>query len=107
MHTNLFTVGKRSKKGHKYVLVMTDAFCKLVELVPIPNKEAKTVAAAIVDTWICQYACPKQIVTDQGREFCNKLTDKLYKKMGVQLLRTSAYRPQNQFLRRKFQPRAY
>ncbi len=41
----LFTVGKRSKKGHKYVPVMTDAFSKLLELVPIPDKEAERVAA--------------------------------------------------------------
>ena len=31
MQANLFTVGKKSKKGHKYVLVMTDVFSKLVE----------------------------------------------------------------------------
>ncbi len=66
----------------------------LVELVPIMDKEAKTVAAAIVDTWICRYACPKQIVTGRGKEICNKLADELYKKLGVQHLRTSAYRPQ-------------
>ncbi len=94
MHADLFTVGRKSKKGHKYVLVMTDAFSKLVELVPLPDKEAKTVAAAIVDTWVCRYACPKQVVTDRGKEFCNKLTDELYKKLGVQHLRTSAYHPQ-------------
>ena len=64
MHADLFTVGKKNKKGHKYVLVMTDAFSKLVKLEPIPDKEAKTVATAIIDTWICRYACPKQIVTD-------------------------------------------
>ena len=93
MHADLFTVGKKSKKGHKYVLVMTDAFSKLVELVPIMDKEAKTVAAAIVDTWICRYACPKQILTDRGKEFCNKLANELYNKLGVQHLRTSAYHP--------------
>ncbi len=94
MHADLFTIGKKSKKGHKYVLVMTDAFSKLVELVPIMDKEAKTVAATIVDTWICRYACQKQFVTDRGKEFCNKLADELYKKLGVQHLRTSAYHPQ-------------
>ncbi len=73
---------------------MTDALKKLVELVPITDKDAKTVAATIVDTWICHYACPKQIVTDRGTEVCNKLADKLYKKLGVQHLRTSAYHPQ-------------
>ncbi len=60
MHTDLFTVGKKSKKGHKYMLVMTYVSSKLVELVTIPDKEAKTVAATIVDTWIYCYACPKQ-----------------------------------------------
>ncbi len=61
MHADLFTVGKKSKKGHKYVLVITNAFSKLVELVPLADKEAKTVAAAIVDTWVCRYACPNKL----------------------------------------------
>ncbi len=42
------------------MLVMTYVSSKLVELVTIPDKEAKTVAATIVDTWIYCYACPKQ-----------------------------------------------
>ncbi len=33
-------------------------------------------------------------MTDQGKQFCNKLADELYKKIGVQHLRTSAYHPQ-------------
>ncbi len=94
MHTDLFTVGKKIKNGHKYILVMTDVFSKLVELVLLADKEAKTVAATINYTWICQYACPKQIVSDRGREFRNKLTDELYEKMGVQNLHTSANNPQ-------------
>ncbi len=82
MHADLFIVGKKSKKGHKYVLVMTDAFSKLVKLEPIPDKKAKTVAAAIVDTRICRYDCPKQIATDQRREFCNIFTTNCIKRWG-------------------------
>ncbi len=35
-----------------------------VSTVLIPFKEAKMVATMIVNTWICSYACPKQIDTD-------------------------------------------
>ena len=56
--------------GHKYVLVITDAFSKLAELVPLKDKEEGTVARAIVDTWICHYSTPKVPKTDWGREFC-------------------------------------
>ena len=68
MHANLFSVGK-GKKGHKYVLVMMDAFSKLVELVPLTDKKAKTVAAVIDGTWICRYACPKKMWPTEGKSF--------------------------------------
>ncbi len=54
VHADLFTPGAVSAAGHKYVLVITDAFSKLAELVPLKDKEAGTVARAIVDTWICR-----------------------------------------------------
>ncbi len=79
MHADLFTMGKKTEQInthtqlHKKILVMIDAFTKLVELAPLKDKEAKTVAAAIVATWTCRYTCPKQIITDSGREFCKKL----------------------------------
>ena len=94
VHADLFQPGAVSAARHKYVLVITDAFSKLAELVPLKDKEAGTVARAIVDTWICRYSTPKVLVTDRGREFCSKLTDGLSKKLGVERRRTSAYHPQ-------------
>ena len=61
---------------------------------PLKDKEAGTVARAIVDTWICRYSTPKVLVTDRGREFCSKLADELFNKLGVDWWRTSAYHPQ-------------
>ncbi len=94
VQANLFTPGAVSAAGHKYVLVITDAFSKLAELVPLKDKEAGTVARAIVDTWICRYSTPKVLVTDRGREFCSKLADELFSKLGVDRRQTSAYHPQ-------------
>ncbi len=56
-----------SEKNKKYILCMTDAFSKYVELVAIPNKEADTVADAIFAHWICRYGIPVKLITDQGK----------------------------------------
>ncbi len=83
VHADLFTPGALSAAEHKYVLVITDTFSKLAELVPLKDKKAGTFARAIVDTWICRYSTPKVLVTDRGREFCSKLADELFSKLGV------------------------
>ncbi len=69
VHADLFAPGAVSAAGHKYVWVITDAFSKLPKLVPLKDKEAGTVAKAIINTWICRYLTPKVLVTDRGREF--------------------------------------
>ena len=55
--------------NNKYLLVITDAFTRWAELVPIPSKEAPVVTAAFHKHWICRFTCPQQINSDQGSEF--------------------------------------
>ena len=47
-----------SKK--KFILVITDAFTKYVELVAIENKEADTVTEAIFNHWKCRFGIPAE-----------------------------------------------
>jgi hypothetical protein len=44
-----------TQHGNTYLLVMTDAYSKYMELVALPNKRSDTVACAIVDGWISQH----------------------------------------------------
>ncbi len=44
--------------------------------------------------WIRRYGIPVKLITDQGKEFCNKLSDELFKLMEMKHGRTSAYHPQ-------------
>ena len=46
----------KSSGPNKYVLVMLDSFTKWLELIPIPDKSAETVAHAIHTGWICRNA---------------------------------------------------
>ena len=94
VHIDLFGPLATSERKNNYILVMTDAFSKMCELVPIPNKEAQTVADAIFDTWICRYGTPEEIVTDNGKEFCNQISEKLFAKLQILHSTTSPYHPQ-------------
>jgi len=94
IHADLFGPLKTSEKGKKYILCITDAFTKYVELVAITNKEASTIADAIFQKWICRYGCPLQITTDNGKEFCAQLSEHLFQQLGSTHLKTSPYHPQ-------------
>ena len=94
VHADLFGPLKTSGSGKKYILCLTDAMTKYVELVALPDKEAQTVAEATFNRWICRYGSPLQLTTDGGKEFCSKLSDQLYKLMKIDHLTTSPYHPQ-------------
>ena len=64
---------KTTKKGYTYVLTCIDAFSKLVELIPLRNITAHTVAEAIFERIICNYGCFQTISTDRGTQFSNSL----------------------------------
>jgi len=94
LHCDLFGPLKISGNSKKFILCMTDAFSKYVELVALPDKEALTVTSAIFNRWICRYGTPLEIVTDQGKEFCNKLSQELYSMLQLNHHTTSARHPQ-------------
>jgi len=66
-----------SSKGNKYILTVIDHFAKWVELFPMRNQEAPTVAGILMDRVICQHGCPLQILTDQGPNFESNLFQEL------------------------------
>ena len=42
----------KTKKGHRFLLVITDRFTKLTQVIPLRRIEAYTVAVAFVEAWI-------------------------------------------------------
>ena len=86
IHFDLYSPLHISGKSKKYILAMTVAFTKYVELVVLPSKEASVVTEAIFRKWIFRYLCPVMIRTDKGKEFCNQLANSLYKLLGIEHL---------------------
>src|SRR5206468_2916603 len=70
-----------------------DAFTKFPEAVPLRNKEATTVARALFDVVISRYGIPLQLLSDRGTEFENGLLLELCRLLGMDKIRTIAYKP--------------
>ena len=73
---------------------MTDAFTKYTELAAIENKNSETVTKCIFDQWIANHGAPRQIVTDQGTEFCNQILKELATLFNITKITTSSYHAQ-------------
>ena len=81
-------------EGNTYLLVVQDAYSKLIELKAIPHKTAEIVAEALYDGWIASHGPPATLVSDQGKEFVNKINGELCKKLWITHQTTSAMHPQ-------------
>lgn len=68
-HVDLAGPFPESRRGSRYVLVAVEAFSKWLEVVPLPNKEADTVAYAYLHNVLARFAAPGQVVSDNGAEF--------------------------------------
>lgn len=80
--------------GNAYILSLIDRATRRVTLIPIPNKEARTVARAFVKQ-ICWYGtAPASIQTDQGTEFVNAVVKNMTHLLGISHVKGAAYHPQ-------------
>jgi len=68
-------VGKltTTKSGNQYICVMIDYFTKWTEAYPLKSKCAAEVCEYILD-FLYRFGAPQRILTDQGKEFVNKIT---------------------------------
>lgn len=83
-----------SDHSQQYFCVCTDSFSKFTNIWPIPNKNAETVAETFMANWVCLFGCPKVIITDGGKEFCNKILNRVLEKLDIKHHNTSPYHSQ-------------
>ncbi len=92
VHIDLFGP-LRGDPNFKYVAVMTCAFSKWTEVVPIPDKEATTIARVVFEEWICRRGVMLQLISDGGREFANNILTELCKLMDINKHVVTPYHP--------------
>jgi len=68
-----------TESGYKYILVATDYFTKWLEAYPLRDQEASTCMRALYNGFFSRMGLPRQLHSDQGRNFESKLVAELCK----------------------------
>jgi transposase InsO family protein len=72
-----------------------DYFTKWPEVYPIPNQEASTVADTLVTNFFCRFGVPRELHSDQGRNFESRLMQEVLQRPGFGKTRTTPLHPQS------------
>lgn len=93
IHMDILGPLHESRLGNKYILVLIDQFTKWIEVFPLPDQTATTIAKTVVEGFTSRLGCPIQIHTDQGKNFDGKLFHSLCNLLEIVKSRTTPYRP--------------
>ena len=93
IHVDLTGPHVHSKNGFVYLLTAIDDFTKYLICVPIRDKSALSVVKALVKHVYLLLGCSVLQISDMGGEFQNDVMRNIAELLGIQLNRTTAYRP--------------
>ena len=82
-----------SRQGSNYILVATDYFSKYTEIHALVDHKAVTVANALLTNWFCRHGPPKELLSDQKREFVSELMQHFSKSLGITQIKATAFHP--------------
>ena len=94
-HMDLTGPIHRSRQGHRYILVVKDALTRYVETVPLKTNTAEEVCNALVREIICRHGGFGRLISDNGKEFDNKLMSQIMQLLKVRHTTTSPYNPRS------------
>ena len=84
----------KTKKGHRFLLVITDRFTKLTQVISLKRIDAYTVAVTFVEAWIFKYGPPKTLISDNSKQFAAKFFQPVCSLLGLSNIFTSTSNPQ-------------
>jgi len=90
---DLWEAGVISTSGMRYVLTVIDGFSKFVYAIPVRNKEAVTIAKALIER-VFIHGTPVRLHSDRGPEFVNQVLEEICKLYNIKKSTTTAYHPQ-------------
>ena len=89
------TMDPQLKPSVQKILVVTDHFYRHVQAYKVSDKRAITIAKCLYDNYFRHYGFPRQLLSDQGREFCNDILKEMCYYLNIKKIRTTAYHPQS------------
>ena len=80
-------------RSNKYIQVITDAFRKWVEILPIAQQAAETCATHLIHEVISRFGCPLDLHSDQGRNYKSNLVKELCQLLEIRKTGTTVRNP--------------
>ncbi|KAM1151574.1 hypothetical protein EV1_033957 [Malus domestica] len=84
-------IAPKSSAGEAYILAAKDYFSKWAKAIPLKEVKKATVVRFIKEHIIHRYGVPRYIITDNGKQFSNRLVDKLCEKYKFKQHKSSMY----------------
>ena len=84
----------KTKRGHRFLLVMSDRFSKLTHVVPLRRIDVYTVGVAFVEAWDFKYGPLETLISDNGKQFAAKFFQAACSLLGISNIFTPTYHPQ-------------
>ena len=83
-----------SSQGNLYILVAVDYVSKWVEAIATPHNDSKTVQKFLKKNIFTRFGVPREIISDEGKHFNNRLIVATIKKLDITHRIATAYHPQ-------------
>ena len=80
-------------QGHHHIIVVVNYFMKWVEAMPTVKFDGETAVHFIFNQIITLFDIPKELVTDHGRNFKNRMMEELASNLGYKRDNSSSYYP--------------
>ena len=84
----------KTKKGHQYLLIISDRFTKLTQVAPMRNVTAYNLAVAFCTHWVFKYGPPRSLLMDNAQYFTAKFFQAVCRHLGVATKFVTTYHPQ-------------
>jgi transposase InsO family protein len=93
VHIDLTGPFTRSARGNTHIVVIKDALTRYVETIPIIQPTAYWVAMAFIVNIIYRHGSVGTLISDNGREFVNKLWRQVTHLLNIKHITTTPYNP--------------
>ena len=84
----------KSNRGYLFMLVISDHFTKLTQVVPLKRITAYDVAVVFVEKWVFKYGAPATMLSGNGSQFVAHFFRQVCNILQVQNIFTTTYHPQ-------------
>ena len=91
-----------SLRGNRWCLTVIDHFSHWPILIPLPNKEATTIAEAIFDNVICEHGACERLLSDREATLAAPVMEALVKLMRTKRVFTAAFTPSTNGVTERF-----